>query len=85
MSNKTIKGENTTGQIIFGILDAIPILNIHDVIKSINKKHPNLPAREKAKLVIRQLDPVRSIVAIIIAILIWKKILPVEFILTILN
>lgn len=62
---KIIKGDSTAGKIFFGVLDVAPVPNLHEITKSVWKKHPELPFHEKIKLVLKKIDWTRTAVAIL--------------------
>jgi len=58
------------GKILFAVLDVLPMPNIHEIWKAVQKELPNGTFTEKLKLFWEKVDGVRTVVSIIISVLI---------------
>ena len=66
---KNIPDNSWYGKILFAILDVIPLPNLHEIWKAVQKDLPNGTLKEKLKLFWKKLDGVRTVVAIAVALL----------------
>lgn len=70
-SVKCVQGETRLSKVIYAMLDILVFPNIHEVVRSINRKYPNLPFFEKVKMVIAKLDWDRTFWSFFFATLYW--------------
>ena len=66
---KKLPDNTLLGKIIFAILDVIPLPNLHEIWKAVQKEIPNAPFKDKMKLYWEKIDGVRTGVSIIISLL----------------
>lgn len=64
---RTLTGANKTGKFIHGVLDVIPLPNIHEIVKKSIKTNPNQSFKEISKDVFNKIDWVRTLIALIVA------------------
>lgn len=64
------KGENFIGKVVFAFLDIIPLPNFHEIMKKVNKEYPDASIPEKIKIMFQKVDWVRTLTAIVGAVLI---------------
>lgn len=57
------------GKILFALLDVIPLPNLHEIWKAVQKELPDGTLREKLKLFWEKIDGFRTILAIIFSVL----------------
>ena len=74
MTEKVIKSRVSDstwyGKVLFAILDVLPIPNIHEIWKAVQKELPDGTFTEKLKLFWEKVDGIRTVIAIIISILV---------------
>lgn len=56
------------GKLIFAILDVLPLPNLHEVWKAVQKELPDAPFKDKLKLFWTKIDGFRTVVAIAVAL-----------------
>jgi hypothetical protein len=64
---RTLTGVNKAGKIIHGVLDVVPLPNIHEIVKKSIKTNPNQSVAEISKDVLKKIDWVRTLIALIVA------------------
>lgn len=82
---RTITGQNKTGKLIHGILDVVPLPNIHEVLKKSIKTNPNQNIKDISKDVFFRIDWTRTLIGIFIAVGIIKGWFTADQIQTIIN
>ena len=63
------------GKLLFAVLDVLPLPNIHEVWKAVQKEIPNAPLKDKLKLFWKKIDGVRTSVGILVALLAYYGVL----------
>ena len=63
------------GKLLFAILDVLPLPNIHEVWKAVQKEIPNAPLKDKLKLFWQKIDGVRTAIGILVALLAYYELL----------
>ena len=63
-----LTGKSKTGRALQAVLDVAPIPNIHEVAKKAIKERPELSGWELTKLTVSKLDPIRTVLGIVIAV-----------------
>lgn len=69
---RTLTGANKTGKLIHGILDVVPLPNIHEIVKKSIKTNPNQNFKEVAVDVFTKIDWIRTLIGLFIALGIIK-------------
>lgn len=73
-----LAGETKVSRIIFSVIDVLPVPNVHEVIKGVLKdlreQAENVPVFTVLQEIFRRLDWVRTIVAVIAAVLLVRAI-----------
>ena len=82
---RTITGQNKTGKLIHGILDVIPLPNIHEVLKKSIKTNPNQNIKEISIDVFTKIDWIRTLIGLLVAVGIIKGWFTSDQIQTIIN
>ena len=82
---RTITGQNKTGRLIHGILDAIPTPNIHEIVKKSIKTNPNQNIKEIAIDVFNRVDWIRTLIGLFVGLGIIKGWFTADQIQTIIN
>lgn len=67
---KNIPDDTWYGKVLFAILDVLPLPNIHEIWKAVQKELPDGTLKEKLALFWEKIDGVRTVIAIIVALLI---------------
>ena len=57
------------GKLLFAVLDVLPLPNIHEVWKAVQKEIPDAPMKEKMKLFWGKIDGVRTVASIVVGLL----------------
>lgn len=57
------------GKILFAILDVLPLPNLHEIWKAVQKELPDGSIKDKLKLFWQKIDGMRTIIAILVALL----------------
>ena len=57
------------GKLLFAILDVLPLPNIHEVWKAVQKEIPDAPIKDKIRLFWQKIDGVRTSVGILVALI----------------
>ena len=65
---KHVTDKTWYGKVLFAVLDVLPLPNIHEVWKAVQKEIPDAPMKEKVKLFWAKVDGVRTAVAIAISL-----------------
>ena len=66
---KKVPDNTLWGKIIFGIFDAVPLPQMHEVWKAVQKEIPNAPLKDKLKLYWQKVDGVRTVASIVVSVL----------------
>lgn len=82
---RTLTGVNKTGKLIHGVLDVLPLPNIHEIVKKSIKTNPNQSLKEISKDVFNKIDWVRTLIGLVIAVGIIKGWFTADQIQTIIN
>ena len=82
---RTLTGVNKTGRLIHGVLDVLPLPNIHEIVKKSIKTNPNQSVKEISKDVFNKIDWVRTLIGLVIAVGIIKGWFTADQIQTIIN
>lgn len=72
---KQVTDQTWYGKILFGILDVLPLPNIHEIWKSIQKELPDGTIKEKMQLFWIKIDGWRTVTAIAVSILFYYQLL----------
>jgi hypothetical protein len=67
---RLIRGENLVGQILYGVVDALPLPNILNIPRAILKSRPQIETRDLLLETLRKLDVVRFAVGAVLSYLI---------------
>jgi len=62
-----IAGRNTFGQVLYGVLDALPIPNLLNPARAALKQRPNSTASELLFATIAKTDPWRLVVGVVVS------------------
>jgi hypothetical protein len=65
---KAIPDNTWWGKLLFAVLDVLPVPNIHEVWKAVNKEIPDGSLKDKTLLFWEKIDGVRTSVAIAVAL-----------------
>ncbi len=65
---KTINDNTWWGKLLFAVLDVLPVPNLHEVWKAVNKEIPDGSIKDKTLLFWEKIDGVRTSVAIAVAL-----------------
>ena len=63
------------GKLLFAILDVLPLPNIHEVWKAVQKEIPDAPLKDKMRLFWEKIDGVRTSIGILVALLAYYGLL----------
>ena len=63
------------GKLLFAILDVLPLPNIHEAWKAVQKEIPNAPIKDKLRLFWQKIDGVRTVAGIAVALLAYYGLL----------
>jgi hypothetical protein len=63
------------GKLIFAILDVLPLPNIHEIWKAVQKELPDGTLKEKIQLFWQKVDGLRTVIAIVVALLSYYQVL----------
>ena len=66
---KNIPDNTLWGKIVFGLLDSVPLPQMHEVWKAVQKEIPDAPFHEKLKLYWQKVDGVRTVASIAVSVL----------------
>ena len=66
---KNIPDSSWYGKILFAILDVIPLPNLHEIWKAVQKEIPNGTLKEKLKLFWQKVDGVRTVASVAVSVL----------------
>jgi hypothetical protein len=63
------------GKLIFAILDVLPLPNIHEIWKAVQKELPDGTLKDKIQLFWQKVDGLRTVIAITVALLGYYQVL----------
>lgn len=66
---RTLTGKNAVGKMIYSVIDVLPIPNIHEVFKRVQKEKPDLSLPQMGVETFKRLDPLRTIAGGVVAYL----------------
>ena len=66
---KNIPDNTLWGKIVFGLLDSVPLPQMHELWKAVQKEIPNAPLKDKLKLYWQKVDGVRTVASIAVSVL----------------
>ena len=66
---KNIPDNTLWGKIVFGLLDSVPLPQMHELWKAVQKEIPDAPFHEKMKLYWDKIDGVRTVASIAVSVL----------------
>ena len=66
---KNIPDNTLWGKIVFGLLDSVPLPQMHEVWKAVQKEIPDAPFRKKMKLYWQKVDGVRTVASVAVSVL----------------
>lgn len=67
---RLIRGENLVGQILYGVIDALPLPNVLNIPRAILKAKPQIDSRDLLLETLRKLDGLRFVVGAVLSYLI---------------
>ena len=65
---KNIPDNTLWGKVLFGILDSVPVPQMHEVWKAVQKEIPDASMGEKLKLYWQKVDGVRTLVSVAVSV-----------------
>lgn len=65
---KQVTDSTWYGKVLFAVLDVLPLPNVHEVWKAVQKEMPDAPMKDKVELFWVKIDGLRTVVAIAISL-----------------